>query len=133
MFKKLSILAAIWFWLVSAATAAVDVNKADAQELTQIKGIGAATAERIIEERAKGQFKDWDDFIARVKGVGAAKAQSLSDGGLTIGGAGYAPAAAPKPKKGKAETAPEPQASAAPAAKPAAATAVPSSPNQNKK
>ncbi|PAX15995.1 DNA uptake protein [Vandammella animalimorsus] len=130
MFKKLSILAAIWFWLVSAATAAVDVNKADAQELTQIKGIGAATAERIIEERAKGQFKDWDDFIARVKGVGAAKAQSLSEGGLTIGGAGYAPAAAPKPK-GKAAS--EPQASTAPAAKPAAATAAPSSPNQNKK
>ncbi|PAT41753.1 DNA uptake protein [Vandammella animalimorsus] len=130
MFKKLSILAAIWFWLVSAAAAAVDVNKADAQELTQIKGIGAATAERIIEERAKGQFKDWDDFIARVKGVGAAKAKSLSEGGLTIGGAGYAPAAAPKPK-GKAKAAPEPQASTAPAAKPAAPA--PAAPNQNRK
>ncbi|MDO4723716.1 MAG: helix-hairpin-helix domain-containing protein [Comamonadaceae bacterium] len=130
MLKKLSILAAIWFWLVSAANAALDVNQADAQELTQIKGIGAATAERIIEERAKGQFKDWDDFIARVKGVGAAKAQSLSDGGLTIGGAGYAPAApAPKPK-GKAKAAPEPQASTAPPAKPAPA---PASSNQSKK
>lgn len=89
MFKKFSILVALWMWL-AAAFAAVDANQASAQELAQVKGIGPATAERIVEERAQGDFKDWEDFIQRVKGVGEKKAGSLSEEGLTIGGEPYA-------------------------------------------
>lgn len=34
-------------------------------------------SKRIINERAKGQFKDWGDFIARVKGVGEKNAANF--------------------------------------------------------
>lgn len=84
MLKKLSALLLLWAWMTAAF--AVDANQASAQELTQIKGIGEATAERIIEEREKAAFADWEDFIERVKGVGEKKAKSLSDAGLTVGG-----------------------------------------------
>ncbi|RMX05615.1 helix-hairpin-helix domain-containing protein [Corticibacter populi] len=70
------------FW--AASVFAADVNQASAQELTQIKGIGPALAERIIEERGQSDFKDWEDFIQRVKGVGATKAASLSAEGLRV-------------------------------------------------
>ena len=90
----------------SLALAAVEVNKASATELTQISGIGSATAEKIVTERAKSDFKDWDDFIARVSGVGPAKAASFSQSGLTVHGkplpasasSTAAPAASPQTK-----------------------------------
>lgn len=69
--------------------AAVDANKASAAELDSIKGIGPALSTRIIDERAKGQFKDWADFIGRVKGLGEGNAAKLSAQGLTVGGAGF--------------------------------------------
>ena len=34
------------------------------------KGIGPAIAGHIVEARKGGAFKDWPDFIERVKGVG---------------------------------------------------------------
>ncbi|WP_238944515.1 ComEA family DNA-binding protein [Allofranklinella schreckenbergeri] len=110
-------------WLCALSAWAVDVNKATAQELVEIKGIGQATAQRIVEERAKEPFKDWGDFIHRVKGVGQAKAQQLSEAGLTVGEAAYAPAAATatpaaaKEAQAPAQTAPAPKADAAKAEK----------------
>lgn len=73
----------------ASAFAAVEVNTATAQELTQVKGIGEATAERIVLERANQPYSDWSDFVKRVKGVGDKQAQSLSEGGLTVEGASY--------------------------------------------
>ena len=73
----------------AVAFAAVDVNKATAAELDGIKGIGPSISGRIMEERKKGSFKDWNDFIERVKGVGEGSAAKFSSQGLTIGGSAY--------------------------------------------
>jgi competence protein ComEA len=94
--------------LLCAATAfAADVNKASAADLDDIKGIGPGLSTRILDERKKGPFKDWADFIARIKGIGEGNAQKFSDGGLTINGAPFKPAAARRPA-----SAPRPNASA---------------------
>ena len=95
MFKK--ILAVLAFLLSTAmAMAAVDVNKANEAELDSVKGIGPATSKLIVSERKKGDFKSWDDFITRVKGVGEKRATSLSEAGLTIGGQAYKPSSTMK-------------------------------------
>jgi len=98
MLKK--ILAFMVMLYAAVCFAAVDANKATAAELDGVKGIGPTISARIVEERAKGQYKDWNDFITRVKGVGETNAVKLSEAGLTVGGATYkgaaaAPAAAP--------------------------------------
>ena len=83
----------------AASFAAVDVNKATAAELDGIKGIGPAISAKIVDERKKGNFKDWNDFVSRVSGIGEKSAANLSTNGLTVGGAAFkgAPAAAPAP------------------------------------
>ena len=79
-----------------ASFAAVDVNKATVADLDGVKGVGPAMSKRILDERKKGNFKDWGDFMTRVKGVGPSAAGKLSKEGLTVDGAGYQPAAAKK-------------------------------------
>ena len=112
MLKK--ILAFMVMLYAAVAFAAVDVNKATAAELDGIKGIGPAISGKIIDERKKGNFKDWKDFIERVKGVGETNAAKFSTEGLTVGGAAFkATAAAPAAKAAVAK----PAASAASAAK----------------
>ena len=127
MFKKiLTFFAAM---SLVAAFAAVDVNKGSEAELDSIKGIGPATSKQIVAERKKAEFKNWDDLISRVKGLGDKTAAKLSEGGLTVGGASYkpaadakkaaaAPAAAPAKAETKAEAKPAAKAEAKPAAKP---------------
>lgn len=89
------------FLMISAAFAfaAVDVNKANVADLDSVKGIGPAISGKIIEERKKGNFKDWNDFIERVKGIGDGNAAKLSTAGLTVNGSSFsgAPAATTKP------------------------------------
>jgi len=87
MLKK--IIAVFAMLVASVAFAAVDVNKSTPAELDGVKGIGPVTSKLITSERAKGPFKNWDDFIARVKGVGDSRATKLSAEGLTIDGASY--------------------------------------------
>ena len=104
MFKK--ILAFFAAMSLVAAFAAVDVNKATEAELDGIKGIGPVTSKLIMSERKKGEFKSWDDFVARVKGVGDKNAAKFSAEGLTISGAAYTGAGAADAKaKAKADTA----------------------------
>lgn len=43
----------------------VDLNTATAEELDSLPQIGPARAKAIIEARAKGKFKNWDDFVTR--------------------------------------------------------------------
>jgi competence protein ComEA len=81
--KLLLILAMLW---ATTAFAAVDVNKASAAELDGIKGIGPAISERILTARKAGNFKDWNDFIERVQGVGEKTAAKFSESGLTVNG-----------------------------------------------
>ncbi len=87
MFKNL--LALFAALSIASAFAAVDVNQASEAELDGIKGIGPATTRLIIAERDKAQFKGWDDFIKRVKGMGGKNAIKYSANGLTVGGAPY--------------------------------------------
>jgi competence protein ComEA len=98
MLKKiLAVLVMLYAAVAMAAAAAVDVNKATDAQLDAVKGIGPATSKAIVAERKKGgDFKDWNDFITRVKGVGEKKAASLSEAGLTVNGEGYKAAAATK-------------------------------------
>ena len=121
MLKK--ILAIVAMLYAAAAFAAVDVNKATAAELDGIKGIGPGISAKILDERKKGNFKDWNDFIERVKGIGETNAAKFSAEGVTVGGASYkgAPAApAAKVEMAKPAAAAAPAATAAPAAAPAA-------------
>ena len=120
MFKFLS--AAVLSFACAAAFAATDVNKAGQAELEAVKGIGPSIATKIVDERKKGNFKDWNDLVTRVQGIGETNAAKLSEGGLTVNGTTYkgvaaAPAAAPAKKDDKAA----PAKAAAPAAAPAAA------------
>ena len=114
MLKKLLLIAGML--MATTSFAQVDVNKGDLGALDGVKGIGAATAKRIVDERGKGgNFKDWADFESRVPGIGDKKSVKLSQAGLLVNG---------KPKAGgEATTAPAKVPATAPAtitAKPAA-------------
>jgi competence protein ComEA len=118
MLKKILVLIAMLY--AAVCFAAVDVNKASAAELDSIKGIGPAISTKILDERKKGNFKDWNDFIERVKGVGEGNAAKFSTEGLTVGGAAYKGAAAApavkKDEKTSAKVDAKPVAAVAPAA-----------------
>jgi len=86
MIKKLFLAIAALAASVNIAFAQVDVNKADAAALDSVKGVGPAMSKTIIDERAKGEFKDWADFQKRVKGVGEKRAAKLSEAGLQVNG-----------------------------------------------
>jgi competence protein ComEA len=92
MLKKILMLVAMLY--AAASFAAVDVNKASAAELDGIKGIGPGISEKILQERKKGHFKDWNDFIGRVNGVGETTAAKFSADGLTVNGSAYTPSSA---------------------------------------
>jgi len=87
MFKKT--LATLLAFTASIAMAAVDVNEATVADLDSIKGIGPGTSAKILEERKSAKFKDWDDFIQRVSGIGDKRAIKLSAEGLTVNGAAF--------------------------------------------
>lgn len=79
--------------LVSAPIcAATEANHATEAELDNVKGLGPSSTARIMQARGQAPFKDWPDFLKRVKGLKPAKAQALSDAGLTVNGAPYAAA-----------------------------------------
>lgn len=104
MFKKL--LAFVVAMYVAVAFAAVDVNTATTAELDAIKGIGPVKSALIISERKKAPFKDWNDFVTRVKGVGTDSAAKFSADGLTVNGTSYkADKKADKPMTEKAKDA----------------------------
>ncbi len=86
MIKKLFLAIAALSASMSMAFAQVDVNKADAAALDSVKGVGPSMSKTILDERAKGEFKDWADFQKRVKGVGDKRAAKLSEAGLQVNG-----------------------------------------------
>lgn len=103
MFKKFLFIIALLF--ASASFAAVDVNKASAAELDGIKGIGPAMSEKILNARKTSEFKDWNDFIGRVSGVGEKTAAKFSAEGLTVNGKRFSAAAQAKADAKAAKTA----------------------------
>lgn len=86
MLKKFLFAITTFVFGIGLAFAQVDVNKADQAALDGIRGIGPATSKRILDERKKGEFKDWADLQARVKGIKDKSAAKLSDAGLTVNG-----------------------------------------------
>lgn len=124
MFEKLSKKLVFAIAALAASTgiafAQVDVNKADAAALDGVKGVGPSMSKMILDERAKGEFKDWSDFQDRIKGVKGKKAMKLSEAGLVVNGKPMEGAAA-KPAAAKAEkTSAKPDAKAKPAEQKAA-------------
>jgi competence protein ComEA len=75
--------------LAASALAAVEANTATQAELEAIAGVGPAISTDIIDERKKGDFKDWNDLSRRVRGVGDRSAAKFSAGGLTVNGKAY--------------------------------------------
>ena len=109
MFKKILFAVVGTLAAMNLAFASVDVNKADQAALDSIKGIGPTMSRAILEERKKGQFKDWNDLQTRVKGIGDKSSDKFSEAGLTVNGASKStaaksvaqkkPAVAPQAKK----------------------------------
>lgn len=119
MMRKLILAVATLVASMSFAFAQVDVNKADAAALDAVKGIGPAKTKAILDERKKGEFKDWADLEQRVKGIGGKNAAKLSAAGLVVNGKSMegAPAVAtPASKTSKAAKA-DKSAPTAPAGK----------------
>ncbi len=87
-----SLLALLLALFALSAHAAVEANEATQAQLETVKGIGPGVSERILEARKASRFEDWNDFLARVKGVGEVTAARLSKGGLTVNGRPYSPA-----------------------------------------
>lgn len=101
MFKKL-LCVLVMLFATATAWAAVDVNKADQATLESVKGIGTKVSVRILDERKKGQFKDWADLMSRVKGIKEGAAARLSKEGLTVNGASFDTSAVPAKTPAKA-------------------------------
>lgn len=65
----------------------VELNTASQAALDGLPGVGPHQSKIILAEREKGgTFKDWDDFAARVKGIGAKNSVKLSNAGLRVNG-----------------------------------------------
>ncbi|HZF84779.1 MAG TPA: helix-hairpin-helix domain-containing protein [Burkholderiaceae bacterium] len=85
MFKK--VLASLAFAAMSmSASAAVEINKGSVADFDGLPGVGPALSKRIVDARQQAEFKDWPDFMARVKGVKQKSAAKLSAAGLTVNG-----------------------------------------------
>ena len=87
MIRKLIAIVLATFAL--SAFAAVDVNKASQAELETVKGIGPGLSGKILEARKTGSFKNWNDMVERVGGVGPGNAARFSQAGLTVAGAAF--------------------------------------------
>jgi competence protein ComEA len=103
------ILVALLAAVTLSAFAAVDANRASQADLETVKGIGPGLSAKILKARESGMFRDWNDLVDRVGGIGPGNAAKFSQGGLTVGGSAYdasAPTAAPaKAQKGAGKAA----------------------------
>lgn len=74
------------------AAAGVEINSANEAELDSVKGLGPSSTARILSARGDGPFRDWADFMHRVKGMKPATARKLSQAGLTVNSVEFEPA-----------------------------------------
>lgn len=94
--RHLRVGVAVWAAAAAAIAAGreVELNSASLAELEAIGGVGTALAARMIEQRERRPFTDWDDVRRRLKGVGPKVAARLSGEGLTVNGAPFTAQAA---------------------------------------
>ncbi len=63
----------------AATDAPINVNEANADQLQSLNGVGPATAEAIVEDRAQnGPFASAEELV-RVNGIGAATLESIRE------------------------------------------------------
>jgi len=62
--------------LMSVQLFACNINTASVEELSELKGIGASTAAKIVEYRKSHKFEKTDDLM-KVKGIGQKKFDSI--------------------------------------------------------
>jgi competence protein ComEA len=70
--------------LSGLARAGIDVNTASLEDLQKVRGIGPATAARIVAARAPGPFRDAEDLQERVRGFGPTRVRKLVAAGLSV-------------------------------------------------
>lgn len=130
MLKRIIFAAATLLASVTVSWAQVDINTATEVQLQTVKGIGAARAKQIVDERTKnGPFKNSADLATRVKGIGEKSATKMISNGLSVPGSEAAAAAGAVNLKTVSSRAASKVAPASPAgvAVPAAATVTTSS------
>ena len=73
------IIATVLLCMSAVAMAAVNINSADAETLSQLPYIGESKSASIIEEReANGEFESVDD-LTRVNGIGSKTVDRIRD------------------------------------------------------
>jgi competence protein ComEA len=70
--------------VLSCSAWALEVNAANEAELDSVRGLGPSSTARILDAHEKGLFKDWADFMQRVKGIKPATAAKLFANRLTV-------------------------------------------------
>jgi competence protein ComEA len=68
---------------------ALELNTASRAELEQLRALGPAKVEVLLEQRERAPYRDWMDLQRRVRGIGAKTAAQLSRDGLTVNGQPY--------------------------------------------
>lgn len=62
----------------------VIINESPFEDLLSCPGIGKNKASRIVEERKKSLFSDWQDFQNRIKGISNIQIDVLKDAGVKL-------------------------------------------------
>ena len=62
-----------------ASSDRININQADAERLQSLNGVGPATAEAIIEDRAANGPYAQADQLVRVNGIGEATLEAIRD------------------------------------------------------